>query len=110
MFLEAAFEIVATTDPSSALETLRTESFAGVITDMRMPKISGLDVLKTAKQRSPELPVIIMTGHAKTEAEIAEALALGAAHVIPKPFPPPSEVLRAVEAVINDRGAARKSA
>jgi PAS domain S-box-containing protein len=110
MFLEAAFEIVATTDPSSALETLRTESFAGVITDMRMPKISGLDVLKAAKQRSPELPVIIMTGHAKTEAEIAEALALGAAHVIPKPFPPPSEVLRAVEAVINDRGAARKSA
>lgn len=110
MFLEAAFEVVATTDPSSALETLRTGDFAGVITDMRMPKISGLDVLKAAKQRSPGLPVIIMTGHAKTEAEIAEALALGAAHVIPKPFPPPSEVLRAVEAVINDRDKARKSA
>lgn len=110
MFLEAAFEIVATTDPGSALETLRTEPFAGVITDMRMPKISGLDVLKVVKQRSPELPVIIMTGHAKTEAEIAEALELGAAHVIPKPFPAPSEVLRAVEAVIKDRGAARRSA
>jgi signal transduction histidine kinase/ActR/RegA family two-component response regulator len=110
MFLEPAFEIVATTDPSSALETLRTESFSGVITDMRMPKISGLDVLRAAKQHAAGLPVIIMTGHAKTETEIAEALELGAAQVIPKPFPAPSELLRAVEAVVNRREPTRKSA
>jgi DNA-binding NtrC family response regulator len=56
-----------------------------VVTDLVMPEVSGLDVLEQLKLRSPELPVIVVTG-ASTEHNVTRAVELGAAAVLMKPF------------------------
>jgi two-component system, LuxR family, response regulator FixJ len=56
-----------------------------IVTDIRMPEISGLDLLKRVKTLDPELPVIIITGHADVPLAV-EAMKLGAADFIEKPF------------------------
>jgi two-component system, LuxR family, response regulator FixJ len=56
-----------------------------VLMDVRMPGMSGLDVLKALERRNIDWPVVMMTGHG--EAEIArQALTLGASDFIEKPF------------------------
>ena len=49
-------------DPEAALKAFASEPFDAVITDMRMPRLSGAEVLKAIKRQSPETPVILMTG------------------------------------------------
>lgn len=56
-----------------------------VITDMRMPRESGLTVIRLVKQHNPGIEVLVMTGHGKIE-EAVEAMKLGASDFILKPF------------------------
>lgn len=56
-----------------------------VITDMRMPRESGLTVIRLVKQHNPNIEVLVMTGHGKIE-EAVEAMKLGASDFILKPF------------------------
>jgi len=56
-----------------------------VITDLMMPGMSGIDVLRTIKEKKPELKVVIFTGYATVETA-REALKMGAFDYIPKPF------------------------
>jgi len=58
-----------------------------VLTDIRMPNISGLIVLRDVKRQKPSLPVIIITGYASVQSAV-EAMKLGAADYITKPFTP----------------------
>jgi two-component system response regulator FixJ len=56
-----------------------------IVTDIRMPEISGLDLLRRVKKLNPELPVILITGHGDVPLAV-EAMKLGAADFIEKPF------------------------
>jgi two-component system, NtrC family, nitrogen regulation response regulator GlnG len=56
-----------------------------IITDIRMPGISGLDLLEAIRGRAPELPIIIMTAHSDLESAVA-AYRGGAFEYLPKPF------------------------
>lgn len=58
-----------------------------VLSDLRMPELDGLAVLREIKQFCPSLPFILMSGHA-TEEDTRKALALGAAGFLSKPFSP----------------------
>jgi DNA-binding NtrC family response regulator len=58
-----------------------------VLTDIRMPDIGGLIVLRDVKRQKPTLPVIIITGYASVQSAV-EAMKLGAADYITKPFTP----------------------
>ena len=60
-------------------------SFDLVVTDMKMPDVSGLDVVRKAKELSPHTQVIVMTAHGTIENAV-EAMRLGAFHYILKPF------------------------
>jgi len=70
-----------------ALEKLDNWQFDLVITDVRLPDISGLDVLRHLRQRHPNLRVIIITAHYTPEMA-DESMALGASGVLAKPFSP----------------------
>lgn len=83
------------------LEKTKSRKYDIVITDLKMPHISGMDVLKTLKQDQPELTVIIFTGFATVETT-REALKLGAFDYIPKPFTP-DELLSVVDNAIQSR-------
>jgi DNA-binding NtrC family response regulator len=90
-------------DPEEGLERLKGHPFDIVITDLRMPGIDGLELLRRAKVIRPQCEVVLMTGHASVETA-REALKRGAVDYITKPFeiekellPVVLEVLRAAE-------------
>ena len=69
------------------LEKARAMDFDVVVTDLKMPGLGGIDVLKTLRQERPETVVIVFTGYANVETA-REALKNGAFDYIPKPFTP----------------------
>jgi len=69
----------------SALEALEHEIPAVVVSDIRMPGASGLDLLAQLKERLPRVPVIIMTAHSDLESAVS-AFQGGAFEYLPKPF------------------------
>jgi DNA-binding NtrC family response regulator len=76
-------------DGSMGLAMLERESFDLVILDLKMPGLSGMEVLKKIKEREPEAMVIVITGYATVESAV-EAMKKGAYDFIPKPFTPGS--------------------
>jgi DNA-binding NtrC family response regulator len=68
-----------------ALDILRGQQYDLLITDVRLPDISGIDILKLVGKKHPLMPVIIVTGFASIE-NTKEAMRLGAVDYIPKPF------------------------
>ncbi len=69
----------------SAIEAVKKDIFNLVITDMKMPKASGLDLLKRVKKISSDTVVVIITAFGTTESAV-EAMKLGAYDYIQKPF------------------------
>ena len=64
---------------------LREEAFALAITDLKLPDGTGLDVLKKARSRWPDSPVLVMTAYASVGTAV-EAMRLGAFHYLQKPL------------------------
>jgi two-component system response regulator AtoC len=82
-------------DPEEGLERLKGHPFDIVITDLRMPGIDGLELLRRAKVIRPQCEVVLMTGHASVETA-REALKRGAVDYITKPFEIDKELLPVV--------------
>ncbi|HUO43470.1 MAG TPA: nitrogen regulation protein NR(I) [Burkholderiales bacterium] len=78
-----AFKTFATAD--EALAMLDRETPQVMVSDIRMPGESGLELLQQARQRHPQLPVIIMTAYSDLESAVA-AFQGGAYEYLPKPF------------------------
>ncbi len=62
-----------------------SHAYDAVITDIKMPEVNGLEVLKRIRQEDEETPIILMTGHSEIDTTI-EALRMGALDFILKPF------------------------
>jgi two-component system response regulator HydG len=71
-------------DGFEALDKLDTDGFELVITDIRMPGMNGVEVLKAVHERWPRLPVIVMTAYS-ADAIMEEAYTAGALDVLSKP-------------------------
>jgi two-component system C4-dicarboxylate transport response regulator DctD len=75
-------------DRAANAQSSLTVDFRGVlVTDLKMPGISGMELLRHSQQLDPELPVIVITGHGDVETAV-EAMRLGAYDFIEKPFAP----------------------
>ncbi|MBN1470496.1 MAG: sigma-54-dependent Fis family transcriptional regulator [Syntrophaceae bacterium] len=79
------YEISAASNGKEALQILKSNKFAVVITDLKMPDVDGMEVLTRIAERYPEIPVIMITAHG-TIATAVEALKKGAFDYITKPF------------------------
>jgi two-component system response regulator AtoC len=82
---EEQYHTVIAQDGRTALGSIRDESIDLVFLDLKLPDISGIDILKKIKEFDPDLLVIVMTGYASVESAV-EALKLGAYDYIKKPF------------------------
>ena len=69
----------------SAVEALKSDIFDLIISDMKMPKMGGLELLKNVKESSPDTIFVVMTAFGTTESAV-EAMKLGAYDYIQKPF------------------------
>jgi len=76
-------------DGLSGLEILKKEAFDLVILDLKMPGLSGMEVLNRIKQEYPDVVVVVITGYATVESAV-EAMRHGAYDFLPKPFTPES--------------------
>src|SRR5947209_11875341 len=77
-------EVTVCPDGKAAVKALEKNTYDAAILDLRMPGLTGIEVLEQLKQVSPDTEVIIMTGHASIETAI-DAVRLGAFDYITKP-------------------------
>jgi len=79
------YKIRSAEDGVVALEVLKAEKFDIIISDMKMPRMDGFELLKIVKNEYPQIGVIIMTAYGDTYT-VKDALLLGADEYITKPF------------------------
>jgi two-component system, NtrC family, response regulator PilR len=77
------YEVLIAEDGAAAVEVLKKERIDILITDIRMPQMNGVDLLREAKRIAPDIVSIVMTAFASTETAV-EALRLGAADYVHK--------------------------
>jgi DNA-binding NtrC family response regulator len=77
--------VVTTRDATEALQVVSSQPVDLVLADVRMPGLSGLELIRQIRELSPELPCIVITGHGGAEQSV-EALRAGAYWYLEKPF------------------------
>ncbi len=82
---DAGYNVTAINDPETALTFLEESEVDVVITDMKMPRLTGRDVLERVKKSWPHIPVLIMTAFGSIESAV-EVMKYGAFDYITKPF------------------------
>jgi DNA-binding NtrC family response regulator len=92
----------------SGLKRVHESEYDLVVTDLRLPDGTGLDVIADVRRTRPELPVIMITSYSSMESAIA-ALRAGAVDYIIKPFDN-EELLHAIERTVKERRIARENA
>lgn len=92
-----------------AIEALGQETFDALVTDLRMPIVDGLGLLRWIHDEGPSLPVIVISAHGEVR-EAVEAMKLGAWDYLVKPFDPEELVLRLRKAVAERRAMSRLEA
>jgi DNA-binding NtrC family response regulator len=96
------------TDGTTGLACASGEPFDLVITDLRLPDMDGLAIVRNVKERAPELPVILMTSFSSLDGAI-QALRAGAIDYIIKPFNN-HELRHSIERALNEQRMRRENA
>lgn len=81
----AGYDIAVAADGPSALAMLTTRTFDVLITDLKMPGMDGLTLIREARVQSPDLPVVIITA-VPSQTSAIDAVNLGVSGYLTKPF------------------------
>jgi putative two-component system response regulator len=103
---QAGYEVVGADGAERALALLEDETIALVVSDIVMPRLSGIELLEHVQRQRPSVPVLLVTG-ADTYANLSGALAGGAAGLVAKPFSP-TELLHAVDRALERASRAQR--
>ena len=79
------FEVSTASDGDEAIDKLKKKSYDLVITDLKMPRVSGDEVVRFAKQSDPEAKVIVITGYSSLYS-VSKSANHGASAFLSKPF------------------------
>src|SRR5215510_2124820 len=101
LLTEEGHQVLVETRGDAGLTRGQTEDFDAVITDMKLPGLNGLDLVRELHISKPRLPIILMTAHGTTETAI-EATKSGAYDYLLKPFEIP-ELLELAERAVASR-------
>jgi len=82
---EEGFDVEIARNGFEAIGKINKNHFDLIITDVMMPEVDGIEVLKKAKEIDPDSDVIVMTGYASVETAV-QSMRLGAVDYITKPF------------------------
>jgi DNA-binding NtrC family response regulator len=83
--LKEGYSVVIAQLPSQARELLQSTKFDILISDLRLPEMSGMDFIKEVSEKYSDLEYIMISGHAEMP-DVIEAMRLGVIDFIPKPF------------------------
>ncbi|MGA7562998.1 MAG: response regulator [Desulfobaccales bacterium] len=101
------YQVLTTSDPNQALEWCRENHADLLISDLRMPEIGGIELLKMVKELDPNLALIIITAFGTVESAV-EAMRYNAFDYITKPFRK-EQILTTVEKALRWRHAQRSA-
>ena len=87
LLVQSGYAVSTCRQASEALEELEKEQIDLVVTDVRLPGMSGVELTKRIIERWADVPVVVMTGYSEIEIAV-EVLKLGASDFIRKPFTP----------------------
>ena len=96
-YLEDDYDVTAFNDSVEAYEHLKNHSYDIMITDIRMPRMGGMELTRKSKEIHPDMKIIQCSGHATSKADIQEGISNGASGFISKPFGSPTEVIDFIE-------------
>jgi DNA-binding NtrC family response regulator len=105
-FRREGYEVRSAESGEQALAMLNETAFDLVLTDLRLSGMSGIEVLESVKQTSPETEVVVMTGYGTIEGAV-EAIKKGAYDYLTKPFPP-EELTLVARRALERKGLAQK--
>jgi DNA-binding NtrC family response regulator len=91
MILKPKYEVYTAADGKEALQCIEKDKIDVVTLDLKMPGLSGIDVLKQIKKHNADIEVVVISAHG-TPQNIQEAVLLGASEFITKPFNTPDLV------------------
>jgi excisionase family DNA binding protein len=94
----ADYEVDSAPDGQTAVDRMRMIDYDLLITDLRMPGVDGLSVIREARRLNADIPIIIVTGHS-SEASAIEAINLGVQGYLVKPFRVPRVLAAAAKAL-----------
>jgi len=95
---DSSYQVKTFTQPREAVREFQTNQWDLVISDIKMPGMSGLEVLQRIKEKDPTIPVIMITAYATVETSI-QALRKGAYDMLTKPFEPEELLYRVKNAL-----------
>lgn len=95
------FQVEVASNGKIGMEKLQKDSFSAVISDLKMPIMSGIEVLKAIQVLQPNVPVIIITGFATVDSAV-ESMKNGAFDYLTKPFLP-EQIIEKVQAAVKKR-------
>ena len=93
------YEVDVSLSGRQGLDQAIEKQYDIVLTDIKMPDIGGMRVLRDVKRAKPSLPVVMITGYASVQSAV-QAMKLGAADYIEKPFTP-DQLLKAVASALD---------
>jgi two-component system response regulator AtoC len=102
------YEVMLAEDGEQGLSMLRENHIDLVVTDLKMPKVDGMTLLREALRESPDLPIVMITAHGTVDTAV-EALKLGAFDYLTKPFDK-DEVRQVVAKALKTRALAQEEA
>ncbi len=101
---EEGYRVATASDGAEAISRMKEETFALVLTDMKMPQVDGLALLREARRLTPDVAIIVLTGHATSENAIAALREEGAYDYILKPLETLDALSEAVRKALARRG------
>jgi DNA-binding NtrC family response regulator len=96
---QEGFDVDMSSSGRKGLDMALNDIYDIVLTDIRMPEIGGMRILRDVKRARPSVPVVIITGYATVQSAV-QAMKLGATDYVEKPFTP-EELVQAVKTAID---------
>ncbi|MGE3171204.1 MAG: sigma-54-dependent transcriptional regulator [Planctomycetota bacterium] len=96
------YDAVTAANGEDALDRLARESFALVVSDVKMPRMTGIELLTAVKSRDPDIEVVLITGYPEIQAAVA-AIKRGAFDYLTKPYSEKDLLERVAKAVAHRR-------
>jgi CheY-like chemotaxis protein len=101
---ELGHQVVAVAEAEKALTRLKNESFDAVMTDIRLPGMSGIELARSLAKSNPNLPVVIASGYGALNLEFLLGEKLRTVLMLPKPYDLPDLERTLNEAAAITRG------
>ena len=108
LFEDRGYEVFTAEDGHVGLDLFFKEEVDVVITDLKMPVMNGIEVMRTIHRTAPEIPMIVVSGAGKKQ-DVIEALQMGAKDYITKPIVDLDIILHVVEKVFENQRLMREN-